>query len=224
MLNAAALFLALATAAAPTSSTQPSTAQKLRAVIALGDELPSRQELGAGAKGLTSKTPAPDELMPSLAAPPSTRAPGSESGGLVLWGAAVLIGAVAFVLLRLRGGSALRRNRLVHVDEVAQVGKGRQLVVVRVDGQRLLLGVSEAGISVLREGLSELAPAPSTEVTAPSAPPSAAAFRQLLRRFSPSSAPAAFESHLTQASATTCSEDEELRQRLAMRLNETSLT
>jgi flagellar protein FliO/FliZ len=55
------------------------------------------------------------------------------------------IGALAFVLARRRTG----RGRMIRILETASIGPRRSLVVASIQGRTMVLGVSEAGVSLL---------------------------------------------------------------------------
>ncbi|MCP4504042.1 MAG: FliO/MopB family protein [Deltaproteobacteria bacterium] len=117
-----------------------------------------------------------------------------------------------------------RRSGLesVRVLESTTISKGRQILVVEVSGQRLLLGSSEAGICVLKDRVEiRNAPAPQNLEAAAFPPhPAIVAVRRLLglQADIPEPTTASFESHLT-CETSACSEDEELRRKLTTRLS-----
>lgn len=96
--------------------------------------------------------------------------------------ALLLLSGVAFWRRRSRPG----RGRVVRIVETASLGPKRSLIVAEVGGQRLVLGASEAGITLLESGALAAAPAlgaattlssadrpsPSVAAAAPSASPS----------------------------------------------------
>lgn len=55
------------------------------------------------------------------------------------------IGIVAFTLAKRRGG----RGRMIRILETASIGPRRSLVVASIQGRTMVLGVSEAGVSLL---------------------------------------------------------------------------
>ena len=117
-------------------------------------------------------------------------APGLAMAGLA---------ALAFTLKRrkqLSGGS-------IHIVEAASLGEKRSLVIADVLGERLVLGVSEAGVTVL---LSRPAPQPEpAPYVIPAAEPKRGLFESIKRR-----APAkAFDASLLESI-----EDQELRAKL----------
>lgn len=92
-------------------------------------------------------------VMPSAPVPalhremPTTQTPKME-GGFSLTLVMVLLaglGVVAFVLARRRGTS----GRMIHIVETASIGPKRSLVVANVSGRTMVLGVSEAGVTLL---------------------------------------------------------------------------
>jgi|GEM_PF-1739381 len=110
----------------------------------------------------------------------------------------------------------------VKVLESTTIGKGRQILVVEVAGQHLLLGSCEGGISVLKDRVDLKRMQPQSSVVddeVAGGHPAIDAVRRLLGL--PSQQPpttASFESHLT-SEASSCVEDEELRRKLSARLN-----
>lgn len=109
------------------------------------------------------------------------------------------LAALAFGLKRrkqLRGGT-------IHIVEAASLGEKRSLVIADVLGERLVLGVSEAGVAVL---MNRPAPAPEP---APLAVPRQPAMGFLARLRGKAPTPA-FEASLQESL-----EDQELRAKLA---------
>jgi len=77
-----------------------------------------------------------------------------------------LVGALAFVARR-GGFGALNKRGPVTVETAVPLGERRSLVVVAVEGRRLLLGLTPASVSMLVE-LNPVAPTQSeTPVLAP---------------------------------------------------------
>jgi flagellar protein FliO/FliZ len=80
-------------------------------------------------------------------------APGSASGfGQMLFGLVMVLGAVfviAFVARRMRGASSAGSNG-IEVLAQASLGAKEKAVIVRVDGERLLLGVATGQVSLLK--------------------------------------------------------------------------
>jgi flagellar biosynthetic protein FliO len=77
-----------------------------------------------------------------------------------------LVGALAFVARR-GGFGALNKRGPVSVETAVPLGERRSLVVVAVEGRRLLLGLTPASVSMLAE-LNPVKPAQSeTPVLAP---------------------------------------------------------
>jgi flagellar biogenesis protein FliO len=117
---------------------------------------------------------------PLLAA--SSAHPAAELGPGVAAAAGVLglLAAVALFLARRKA----RPSRLVQIVETASLGPKRSLVVARVGSETLILGASEAGISLLvrrsgdegaeaGEGERRSAPLPEAAPVAPDAPAAA---------------------------------------------------
>jgi flagellar protein FliO/FliZ len=87
----------------------------------------------------------------------------SAAGGIgqMLFGLVVVLAAVfvvAFVARRLRGASSSGANG-IEVLAQASLGGKEKAVIVRVDGERLLLGVASGQVSLLKT-LSPEAPSP----------------------------------------------------------------
>lgn len=110
----------------------------------------------------------------------STPVPGAAGGigqmllGLLLVLAAVF--AVAFVARRLRGASGVGANG-IEVLAQASLGTKEKAVIVRVDGERLLLGVASGQVTLLKT-LSAKSDASPPAVTGKQV----ASFAALLRR------------------------------------------
>jgi MYXO-CTERM domain-containing protein len=140
---------------------------------------------------------------------PSTPAPGLSS--LAIPVAALALLAVAALALARRRAAA---PRLVQVLESTSLGQRRALVVARLGDELLVLGASEAGVSLLATrpaGLHAEAAALATLVPAPA--PSPGPLSGLLARLRPTAArPAAggFDALLAESD-----EDQELRAKLA---------
>lgn len=150
---------------------------------------------------------APDgtALAPAVALPPAASAPEPAAlapastptlvSALPAASALAALAAVALLLSRRRGGLS---RRLVQVVESASLGPKRQLLVARMGDQLLLLGSSEAGITLLSSRPAaelEASPVPAgppapPETDAP-APPSrpVAAVASLIGRLRRGSAP-----------------------------------
>ncbi|MDP1824545.1 MAG: flagellar biosynthetic protein FliO [Archangium sp.] len=136
--------------------------------------------------------PAELKVEPSFSAQ-NLLAPGLAIAGLA---------ALAFTLKRrkqLSGGS-------IHIVEAASLGEKRSLVIADVLGERLVLGVSEAGVTVLmNRPAPQPEPAPYVVPAAVAAP--AMGFFQRLKGKSPARA---FDASLLESI-----EDQELRAKLA---------
>lgn len=122
--------------------------------------------------------------------------------------ALVALAALAFALTRRRA----RLGRSITVVESTALGPKRSLVIADVLGERLVLGVSEAGIAVLS---TRPAPPPIEQAfvvpTAPTTAPPMGFFDRLFGRVPQTGANAAFEDLLRDSA-----EDQELRAKLAM--------
>src|SRR5688500_11148693 len=91
----------------------------------------------------------------------------------------VVLGLVAGLAWLVRRGAfgALRGgSRAMTVETAVALGERRSLVIVAVEGRRLLLGMTPGHISMV----TELGPAPVTPVEPGSGTPSAPSFEQLL--------------------------------------------
>jgi flagellar biogenesis protein FliO len=151
-------------------------------------------------------------------APPALRLPAGPGLGSLAVPAVVLagLGAAAALLSRRRRAAPGRR---VQVLETTALGPRRSLILARLGGELLLLGSSEAGISLLRAQPAG-AEAPDAELPRPAAaaaprsahdrePPAAlAGLVAKLRRVRP--AAPAFDTLLAESA-----EDQELRRKLA---------
>lgn len=82
----------------------------------------------------SSKSPGPEQTS-------GTSVVGTVLAALLLLG----IGVVATLLARRRG----KRERMIRIVETASIGPRRSLVVACVGGRTMVLGVSEAGVSLL---------------------------------------------------------------------------
>lgn len=121
-----------------------------------------------------------------FAAPDLTTAaqPGSAGGiGQVMLGLVVVLAAVfgaALLFKRWRGFTAGGSNG-IEVLAHASVGSKERVVIVRVAGSRLLLGVATGQVSLLQT-LPPEAPATPPEGPSPSIAPLTPKFAELLRR------------------------------------------
>ena len=77
-----------------------------------------------------------------------------------------LVGALAYVARR-GGFGALNKRGPVTVETAVPLGDRRQLVIVSVEGRRLLLGLTAASVSMLVELDAAAPPAGTTPVVAP---------------------------------------------------------
>lgn len=185
MLALAAVTL-LATSAAGEGSAQPPAPAPPSAADSV---VAAAFHQGVGTKGADLKV----ENAPSFGAQ-NLVAPGLALAGLA---------ALAFALTRRK---ALRAGN-IRVIEAASLGEKRSLVIADVLGERLVLGVSEAGVTVLMNR-----PAPAAEpapLRVPDAPPAVQrmSFFERLRGKSPAKA---FDASLQESI-----EDQELRAKLA---------
>lgn len=74
-----------------------------------------------------------------------------------------LVGALAYVARRGTFGALTRRGPIV-IETAAPLGERRQLVIVSVEGRRLLLGLTPASVAMLTElGPVASTPAPAFE-------------------------------------------------------------
>jgi len=80
-----------------------------------------------------------------------------------------LVGALAYLARRGSLGSLTRRGPIV-IETAAPLGDRRQLVIVAVEGRRLLLGLTPANVSML------------TELPPPAAAPAPAFEQELINR------------------------------------------
>ncbi len=62
-----------------------------------------------------------------------------------------LLGALAWLARRGSFGALSRKGRLVDVETAVPLGERRSLVVVVVEGRRLLLGVTPSSVSLVTE-------------------------------------------------------------------------
>lgn len=69
-----------------------------------------------------------------------------------------LVGALAYLARRGGLGSLARRGPIV-IETAAPLGDRRQLVIVAVEGRRLLLGLTPANVSMITELQPPAAPA-----------------------------------------------------------------
>jgi flagellar biogenesis protein FliO len=106
----------------------------------------------------------------SVAAPTPAATISTKSSGLSIAAPAILLLALAagaYALNRRR----VRRQGIIQILETASIGPKRSLLVARVDGRTMVLGASEAGISLLQslDGRSavEATPVPSRAISAP---------------------------------------------------------
>lgn len=73
-------------------------------------------------------------------------------GGQTLLVMVIAIGVLAVVAWLLRRGVQLRRpNQLIAVETAVPLGERRSLVVVAVEGRRLLLGLTPGQVSLVAE-------------------------------------------------------------------------
>jgi flagellar protein FliO/FliZ len=146
----------------PAGTAQPVPVAKAPVVVEPGAELGARAGAatpGAAASG--SKVPpaistgapagagAGAAVVASFSPPAVTPAPGGAGGnsGPLLGGLAlVAIAAAAFIFARKRRVA----NRHIEILETASLGPKRALIVARIGGTRMVLGSSEAGITLIQ--------------------------------------------------------------------------
>ena len=180
-----------ATRPATDTTAAPATAEAAAAPLAA---LPARATAAAIALPGSPRPALPGGLS-SLAAP-----------GLLL----AALAAAALLLARRRRAAP----RLVEVIESTSLGPKRALVVVRLNGETLLLGSSEAGIALLRAQ-----PAPPLAAAlepAPAPPPSGArALASVVARLVPARRAVPPEARF-EALLADSAEDQDLRRKLAL--------
>lgn len=171
--------------------------EALRQAVALAAPVPeeSPQAMRAAPPSAAQKDPAPSPATGAPAVPTATEAASSSApapGGTnataprpevssttqtldapSLWGSALgallpvgVLGLIAFFGLKL---ARKRRGfgRHVHIVETTPLGPKRALIVVRVGNETLLLGASEAGISLIQVRPSEALVGEAVEAEAP---------------------------------------------------------
>jgi flagellar biogenesis protein FliO len=132
--------------------------------------------LCAGATLLARDPSAPAPQAETLAAPLSP-APIAGLSASAVTGALLVVGGLLFFLpsvLQRFGGLAAgaRGARRIEIVETRPLGGRRSLLLVEVEGRRLLLGASEAGLAPLAElgaGRARFATALASELAAPDA-------------------------------------------------------
>ena len=87
-----------------------------------------------------------------------------------------LVAALAWLLRRGAFGPLRGGTRTVTVETAVPLGERRSLVIVAVEGRRLLLGMTPAQISMV----TELGPAPVAPIEPGTTTPSSGSFEQLL--------------------------------------------
>jgi flagellar biogenesis protein FliO len=160
---AAAAAAASAAAGAAAPQPKPELAPTITASGAPGSIEPATIPSATTAGG----TPAPAATANATATAAADKPAGSSSGGsgAFMAGALLLaIAAAAFYFARKRG----KTTRYITIIETANLGPKRALVVARVGGQTMILGSSEAGITLLSVGpSSKAARAPQMTAAAP---------------------------------------------------------
>jgi flagellar biogenesis protein FliO len=119
---------------------------------------PPPGERATASRSATAAPPPPPALAATPAASPRTAAFDLQVVALPLF---ALAAVAAFGWLRSRGRRS--RGRLVSIVETASLGPKRALIVARVGNETLVLGASEAGISLLKAAApaAETVPAPA---------------------------------------------------------------
>ena len=147
-----------AAAPAPAETAKP-LAQKAKAVVPAPAPAETAKPLAQEAKAVV---PAPAPATPAAAPTNAASAPapahspsapvaavaGASHSGASLVLAVVMLAAVAGGVLLLTRRRA-RRQGLIQILETAAIGPKRSLLVARVNGQTMVLGASEAGITLL---------------------------------------------------------------------------
>jgi len=87
-----------------------------------------------------------------------------------------LVGALAWLVRRGAFGSLRAGARTILVETAVPIGERRSLIIVAVEGRRLLLGLTPGQISMV----TELGPVPVAPVEPGSSPASGPSFEQLL--------------------------------------------
>ena len=192
--------------------------ERLRAIIALTNAQPAPADAPAPAPG--EAAPGPPPSTPSASPPVAPRdpflAPSPMSTTSPSFGGVPSPGLAApLVLLALAAAAAFffrqrvtAPGRLLHILESVPVGRGRALFIADVAGRKMLLATSEAGITVLADGI-----AVPDEGLQRSTDGSQADKLGRLRGFFSGTLPQE-TSFVTDASA--CDEDTELRRKLQM--------
>jgi flagellar biogenesis protein FliO len=172
----------------------------------------------AGTSAAPTSTPTPTATSTAAPAVPTFAAAGPSLSSLALPGLALLALAIAALVLGRRRRALPRRVRVL---ETTSLGPRRALVLARLGDELLLLGSSEAGVTLLRSqpaaDLAEPAPAaePAPEAAAlPGVADLAARLASLRRKApgpaAPAAAPPGFDALLAETA-----EDQELRRKLA---------
>lgn len=144
-----------AAVAATTKAAEPAPAPK--AEVKAEAKVEAKAEPAPAAAPAVEKKPEPVKTAPAPAPAPITTAqmPKSSSSGAMMLPAFALIaiGGAAWFLKRRQQ----KKSSMIEILETAQLGPKRQLVVARVNGETMILGSSEAGITCL-SGLHRLPP------------------------------------------------------------------
>ncbi len=111
-------------------------------------------------------------VAPAQAAAPAPSAAAESSASswrvvVVPVGALILLGVVSLFLGKRRKAN----GRLVTILETASLGPKRALIVARVNGETLVLGSSEAGITLLRSRVPESPIGVDVDMSGPDEPP-----------------------------------------------------
>jgi flagellar biogenesis protein FliO len=131
----------------------------------------------APAVAVTPALPAAAPALPAdkAAGPLPARAPTGTVSSLPVMAMVAMVGLAVFLMWRKR---KQHKNGLIHILETASLGPKRSLIVAEINGERLILGASEAGITLLnqmRPGGYDATAFPMSERTLASAPVAAIA-------------------------------------------------
>ena len=139
---------AAAPVAAPTEALAAKAAEPAKAADALEKPV-AAPPVAAAPVAAPSLLPAADKIAPahnttSAKTEPTARA--ESTSPMFVGGGLVLLTVIAFVMWRRR---RQQHGGMIRILETASLGPKRTLVVAEIDGEKMILGTSEAGISVL---------------------------------------------------------------------------